>query len=187
MLIDTRPLLIVTVYQIHWISYPPVGKYEQLSDSFCDTRRIRLKFSIWASLQTNQFLNFELRVRHHSTRHSHLINAIRRPTSEVSYALSSRLTIAHLPSEKYGLHYKYGVPQERRRTVNPLRGKNEFLANETIKVNPNGGNQGGIPEKESTGIANNKSDPNGRQKELVPRRPRGNSNKNPRGSNYAVP
>ena len=57
-----------------------------------------------------------------------------------------------------------GVPQERRRTVNPLWGKTEFLGNETIKVNPNGGKQGGIPEKESPGIANNQSDPNGRQK-----------------------
>ena len=43
---------------------------------------------------------------------------------------------------------------------------------QTIKVNPNGGKQGGIPEKESPGIANNKSDPNGRQKELIPRCPR---------------
>ena len=33
----------------------------------------------------------------------------------------------------------YGVPQERRRTVNPLRGKTEFLANETGKVNPQRG------------------------------------------------
>ena len=40
---------------------------------------------------------------------------------------------------------------------------------------------------ESPGIANNKSDPNGRQKELVTRRLRGNSNKNPTGSNSAVP
>ena len=32
--------------------------------------------------------------------------------------------------------------------------------------------QGGIPEKESLWIANNKSDPNGRRKELVLRRPR---------------
>ena len=80
-----------------------------------------------------------------------------------------------------------GFPQEKIRTVNALRGKTEFLANETIKVNPNRGKQGGIPEKESTGIANNKSDPNGRQKELVPRHPRGNSNKNPSGSNSAVP
>ena len=79
------------------------------------------------------------------------------------------------------------VPQERRITVNPLRGKTEFLADETIKVNPYGGKQGGIPEKESPGIVNNKSDPNGRQKELVPRHPRGNSNKNPSGSNSAVP
>ena len=69
----------------------------------------------------------------------------------------------------------------------PLWGKTEFLANKNIKVNPNGGKQGGIPEMESSGIANNKSDPNGRQKELVPRRPRRNSNKNPSGSNSAVP
>ena len=82
---------------------------------------------------------------------------------------------------------KYGVPRERRRTVNPLRGKTKFLANETIKVNPNEGKQGGISKKESPGIANNKSDPNGRQKELFPRRMRGNSNKNPSGSNSAVP
>ena len=33
----------------------------------------------------------------------------------------------------------HGVPQERRRTVNPLRGKTEFLANETSKVNPQRG------------------------------------------------
>ena len=66
-----------------------------------------------------------------------------------------------------------------RRIVNPLRGKTEFLANETVKVNPNGGKQGGIPKKESLGIANNKSDPNGRQKELVPRHPRENPNEDP--------
>ena len=71
--------------------------------------------------------------------------------------------------------------------VFPLRGKTEFLANETIKVNPNGGKQGGIPEMESQGIANNKSDPNRRQKELVPRRLQGNSNKNTSGSNSTVP
>ena len=33
----------------------------------------------------------------------------------------------------------YGVPQERRRTVNPLRRKTEFLANKTVKVNPQRG------------------------------------------------
>ena len=80
-----------------------------------------------------------------------------------------------------------GVPQESRRTVNPLLGKTEFLANKNIKVNPNGGKQGGIPDKEYPGIANNKSDPNGRQKELVPSRLRGNSNKNPSGSKFVVP
>ena len=49
------------------------------------------------------------------------------------------------------------VPQERRRTVNPLQGETEFLANKTIKVNPNGVKQGGIPEKESSGITNTKA------------------------------
>ena len=53
------------------------------------------------------------------------------------------------------------VPQERIITVNPQQQEMEFLANETVKVNPNGGKQGGIPEKEYLGIANNKSDPNG--------------------------
>ena len=63
----------------------------------------------------------------------------------------------------------------------------EFLANETIKVNPNWGKQGEIEEKESPGIVNNKSDWHGRQTELVPRRPRGNSNKDPSGINSEVP
>ena len=35
-----------------------------------------------------------------------------------------------------GMH---GFLQERINTVNPLGGETEFLANETIKVNPNGG------------------------------------------------
>ena len=62
-------------------------------------------------------------------------------------------------------------------------GENVFPPEQTIKLNPNGGKQGGIPEKESPGIANPKRDPNGRQTELVPRRPRENSNKDPSGSN----
>ena len=79
------------------------------------------------------------------------------------------------------------VPQESRRTVKPLRGETEFLANKTIKVNPNGRKTRGNPQEGISGIVNNKSDPNGRQKELVPRRPRGNSNMNPSVSNSAVP
>ena len=54
---------------------------------------------------------------------------------------------------------------------------------QTIKLNPNGEKQGGIPEKESPGIANTKGDPNGRQTELVPRRPQENFNDDPSGSN----
>ena len=56
-----------------------------------------------------------------------------------------------------------------------------------IKVNPNRVKQRGIPEKEYPGIVNPKSDPNGRQKKLVPRRPQGNSNKYPSGSNSEAP
>ena len=105
-----------------------------------------------------------------------------------SASVRSRAARAALSAEEsLGTGQLYGVPQEMRRTVNPLRGKMDFLANETIKVNPNGGKQGIIPEKESPGIANKKSDPNGIQKELVPRRPQGNSNKNPSGSNSVVP
>ena len=63
----------------------------------------------------------------------------------------------------------------------------DFLVNETIKVIPNRGKQGGIPEKESPGIANPNSDPNRRQTKLVPRRPQGNSNEDTSGSNSEVP
>ena len=57
---------------------------------------------------------------------------------------------------------------------------------QTIRVNPNGGKQGGIPEKESPGIANPKGDPNRRQTELVLRRPRENSNEDPSGHQKEV-
>ena len=75
----------------------------------------------------------------------------------------------------------------KKKNSKPSTGKTEFLVNKIIKVNPNGGKQGGIPEKESPGIANTKSDPNGRQTKLFPWRLRGNSNKDPSGSNYEVP
>ena len=44
-------------------------------------------------------------------------------------------------------------------------GENLVPCKQIIKVNPNGGKQGGIPEKESLGIAITKGDPNGRQTE----------------------
>ena len=44
----------------------------------------------------------------------------------------------------------------------PPTGENVVPCKRTIKVNPNGGKQGGIPEKEYPGIANPKSDPNRR-------------------------
>ena len=69
----------------------------------------------------------------------------------------------------------------------PPTGENLVPREQTIKVIPNGVKQGGIPEKEYLGIANPKSDPNGCQTELFLRRPRGNSNKDPSGSNSEVP
>ena len=42
-------------------------------------------------------------------------------------------------------------------------GENWVPSEHTINVNPNGGKQGGIPEKESPGIANPKGDLNGCQ------------------------
>ena len=66
-------------------------------------------------------------------------------------------------------------------------GENLVPRGQTIKVNPNGGKQGGIPKKESPAIANPKSDPNGRQTELVRRHPQENSNQDPNGSNSEAP
>ena len=66
-------------------------------------------------------------------------------------------------------------------------GENVVPCEQTIKVNRNGGKQGGIPEKESPGIANPKGDPNGRQTELVTKRPRENSNEYTSGSNSEAP
>ena len=63
----------------------------------------------------------------------------------------------------------------------PTTGENVVPRERTIKVNPNGGKQGRIPEKESPRIANPKSDPNGRQTGLVLRCPRENSNEDPSG------
>ena len=75
------------------------------------------------------------------------------------------------------------VPQEKRRTVKPPTGENIVPREQTIKVNPNMGKQGGIPEKEYPGIANPKGDPNKCQTELFTWRPRKNSNEDSNGSN----
>ena len=50
----------------------------------------------------------------------------------------------------------------------PPTGENVIPRKQIIKVNPNRGKQGGIPEKESPGIANTKGNPNGHQTELLP-------------------
>ena len=53
--------------------------------------------------------------------------------------------------------------------------ENVVPCEQTIGVNPNGGEQGGIPKKESPGIASPKGNPSWRQTELVPRCLRENS------------
>ena len=58
-------------------------------------------------------------------------------------------------------------------------GENVAPRDPTIRVNPNRGRHGGIPKKESPGIANTKGNPSGCQTELVPRYPRENSNEDP--------
>ena len=78
------------------------------------------------------------------------------------------------------------VPQERRGTVNPQRGKcSSSQTNNQGK--PQRGKTRRNPEKEYPEIANPKGDPNGRQTKLVPRRPQENSNEDPGGSNSEAP
>ena len=69
----------------------------------------------------------------------------------------------------------------------PSMGEYIVPCEQTIKKDPNRGKQGRIHEKESLGVANPKSDPNGRQTELVPRRPWEKSNEDPSRSNYEAP
>ena len=61
----------------------------------------------------------------------------------------------------------------------PPTGGNLVLHERIIRVNPNKGEQGGIPEKGYPGIANPKGDLSWRQRELIPRCQRDNSNKDP--------
>ena len=59
----------------------------------------------------------------------------------------------------------------------PTTGENIVPHKQISRVNPNRGKQGGIPEKESPGIANPKDDPSWRQTELILRCQQENSNK----------
>ena len=88
----------------------------------------------------------------------------------------------------YIILYQCGYSSPRKeKNSKPPTGGNVVPREKTIKVNPNGGKQGGIPVKEYTGIANTKSDPNRCQTESVPRHPRANSNEDPSGSNSEAP
>ena len=70
-------------------------------------------------------------------------------------------------------------PPRKEKNSKPPTGENVVPCKRIIRVNPNGGKQGGIPEKESTGIANTKGDLSWRQTELIPRCPQENSNEDP--------
>ena len=78
-------------------------------------------------------------------------------------------------------------PPGREKNSKPPTGEILVPHEQTIKLKPNGVKQGGTPEAKSPGIANPKGDPNGRQTELVPRRPRENSNEDPSISNSEAP
>ena len=58
-------------------------------------------------------------------------------------------------------------------------GENVVVRKLIIRVNPNGGKQGGIPEKEPPRITNPKGDPSWRQMEFIPGCQRDNSNEDP--------
>ena len=58
----------------------------------------------------------------------------------------------------------------------PPTGENVVPCEWIFRVNPNGGKQGGIPEKEYTGIENPKGDPSWRRTKLIMRCQRDNSN-----------
>ena len=77
-----------------------------------------------------------------------------------------------------GVKGEWSSPRKEKNSKPPTR-ENLFPRKRTIRVNPNGGKQGGIPEKESLGIANPKVDLSGCQTELVLRCPRENSNEDP--------
>ena len=81
-----------------------------------------------------------------------------------SYSSLVHQTCSSPRNEKYGKSStgKYVVPHE-----------------QIIRVNPNGGKQGGIHDKESPGIANPNGDPSFRQTELITRCQRDNSNEDP--------
>ena len=67
-------------------------------------------------------------------------------------------------------------PPRKEKISKPPTGENVVPHEQISRVNPNGGEQEGIPEKEYPGIANPKEDPSWRQTELIPRCQRDNSN-----------
>ena len=121
---------------------------------------------------------------------SNLINyAATRTNALKNWDLMTRASPTKIPVKKdfrfWPFHEIWSSPRKEKNSK-PPRGENWVPCEQTIKVNPQRGKTRRNPDKESPRIANNKSDPNGQQKELVPRRPRKKSNKNPSGSKSAV-
>ena len=73
---------------------------------------------------------------------------------------------------------RWSSPRKEENRNSPT-GENVVPREKTIRVNPNGVKQGGIPKKESLMIANPKGNPSGRQTKLFPRCQRENSNEDP--------
>ena len=76
-------------------------------------------------------------------------------------------------------HYYLCSSPIKEKNGKPTTGENVFPHKQTIRVNPNRGKQGGIPKKESLGIADPKGNPSWHLTELYPRCPRENSNEDP--------
>ena len=73
---------------------------------------------------------------------------------------------------------EYSPPRKEKYIKYPT-GKYVVPQKQIIRVNPNRGKQGGIPEKEYPKIANNRGDPSWRQTELILMCQRENSNGDP--------
>ena len=92
--------------------------------------------------------------------------------------ISIKLKYSH-PTKYFlwNLWYQWVVSAIHDEKCKPPTGENLVLHERINRVNPNGGKQGEIPEKESPGIANPEGNPSWHQTELILRCQRENSNK----------
>ena len=92
-----------------------------------------------------------------------------------------RITLLYAPVNIVWQNWRYNRYSSPRKEKYSKYPTGKYLVpHEWIRIlNPNGGKQGGIPEKESLGIANTKGDRSWRQTELIPRCQLENSNEDP--------